>query len=84
MDLEDLEKNNPKTKIIALCSPHNPVGRFRVKKNLKISKYLYKHNITIVSDEIHSDITFKNSIASISKRMDRNGLTRTDLEKGME
>ena len=36
MDLEDLEsKITPKTKILALCSPHNPVGRVWSKEELE-------------------------------------------------
>ena len=61
MDLEDLEKKiTSKTKILALCSPHNPVGRVWSKDELeKLANICIKHNIIIVSDEIHSDITFK-------------------------
>lgn len=73
MDLEDLEKKiTPKTKILALCSPHNPVGRVWSKDELeKLANICLKYNITIVSDEIHSDITFKKftPLASISKEI---------------
>lgn len=73
MDLEDLEsKITPKTKILCLCSPHNPVGRVWSKKELEdLANICIKHNIVIVSDEIHSDITFKKFIplASISDKI---------------
>uniref|UniRef100_UPI004047DE16 MalY/PatB family protein n=1 Tax=Aliarcobacter sp. TaxID=2321116 RepID=UPI004047DE16 len=73
MDLEDLEKKiTPKTKILALCSPHNPVGRVWSKEELeKLANICLKNNITIISDEIHSDITFKKFIplASISEEI---------------
>jgi cysteine-S-conjugate beta-lyase len=73
MDLEDLEKKiTPKTKILALCSPHNPVGRVWSKEELeKLANICLKHNITIVSDEIHSDITFKKftPLASINEEI---------------
>ena len=61
MDLEDLEnKITTKTKILALCSPHNPVGRVWSKDELeKLADICIKHNIIIVSDEIHSDLSFK-------------------------
>ena len=41
----------------SLCSPHNPVGRVwtaeELKKLLEICK---KHDVIVVSDEIHQDI----------------------------
>lgn len=61
MDFEDLEsKITPKTKMLLLCSPHNPVGRVWSEDELiKLLEITQKHNIMIVSDEIHSDIVFK-------------------------
>ncbi|MFY4783717.1 aminotransferase class I/II-fold pyridoxal phosphate-dependent enzyme, partial [Aliarcobacter butzleri] len=49
MDLEDLEKKiTPKTKILALCSPHSPVGRAWSKAGLeKLANIGTKYNITI-------------------------------------
>ena len=85
MDLEDLEsKITPKTKILALCSPHNPVGRVWSKEELeKLSLICIKHNIIIVSDEIHSDITFKKftPLASISKEIANQTITLNSAGK---
>lgn len=85
MDLEDLEsKITPKTKILALCSPHNPVGRVWSKEELeKLANICIKHNITIVSDEIHSDITFKKftPLASISKEIANQTITLNSAGK---
>lgn len=85
MDLEDLEKKiTPKTKILALCSPHNPVGRVWSKEELeKLSHICIKHNIIIVSDEIHSDITFKKftPLASISKEIANQTITLNSAGK---
>ena len=73
MDLEDLKsKITKKTKILCLCSPHNPVGRVWSKEELEaLADICIEHNITIVSDEIHSDITFKKftPLASISQKI---------------
>ena len=73
MDLDDLKsKITPKTKILALCSPHNPVGRVWTKEELiKLSEICIKNNIIIISDEIHADIVFKKftPLASISKEI---------------
>ena len=85
MDLEDLEKKiTSKTKILVLCSPHNPVGRIWSKEELeKLANICIKHNITIVSDEIHSDITFKKftPLASISKEIANQTITLNSAGK---
>ncbi|MFW0692920.1 MalY/PatB family protein [Aliarcobacter butzleri] len=85
MDLEDLEKKiTSKTKVLALCSPHNPVGRVWSKDELeKLANICIKHNITIVSDEIHSDITFKKftPLASISKEIANQTITLNSAGK---
>ncbi|MEV9614989.1 MalY/PatB family protein [Aliarcobacter butzleri] len=85
MDLEDLEKKiTSKTKILALCSPHNPVGRVWSKEELeKLANMCIKYNITIVSDEIHSDITFKKftPLASISKEIANQTITLNSAGK---
>lgn len=73
MDLEDLKsKITPKTKILTLCSPHNPVGRVWNKDELKaLADICIENNITIISDEIHADIVFKKftPLAKISKEI---------------
>ena len=85
MDLEDLKsKITPKTKILALCSPHNPVGRVWSKEELeKLADICIKNDIIIVSDEIHSDITFKKFIplASISEKIAQKTITLNSAGK---
>lgn len=59
IDFELLEKiaSNPKAKIILLCSPHNPSGKVWSREELlKVGEIAKKHNLLLVSDEIHSDI----------------------------
>lgn len=79
MDLEDLKsKITPKTKILTLCSPHNPVGRVWDKKELEdLAQICIKNNITIISDEIHADLVFKKftPLASISQEISNITLT---------
>ncbi len=60
-DLEDLKKKiTPKTKLLLLCSPHNPVGRVWKKEELlELSSICLEHNIIVVADEIHCDLAFK-------------------------
>ncbi|MDC0932807.1 PatB family C-S lyase [Arcobacteraceae bacterium] len=60
-DLEDLKsKINERTKMILLCSPHNPVGRVWTKEELfEILDICVKNNIVVFADEIHSDLIFE-------------------------
>lgn len=59
MDFEHLERcaQAPKTTMLVLCSPHNPVGRVWTADELKtLADICFKNDVLIVSDEIHSDI----------------------------
>jgi cystathionine beta-lyase len=48
-----------KTKLLLLCSPHNPVGRVWKKEELEqILKICKENNIIVFSDEIHSDLVY--------------------------
>jgi cysteine-S-conjugate beta-lyase len=56
--LED-QASDPRTSMILLCSPHNPGGRVWTKQELeKLTNICLKHNVLIVSDEIHADLVF--------------------------
>lgn len=62
MDYEDFEKKivENDVKLFLLCNPHNPVGRVWTKEELeKIGDICVKHNVLVVSDEIHQDFVFK-------------------------
>jgi len=60
MDLSDLEqKITKRTKMIILCSPHNPISRVWTKNELKkLGDLCIRNNILIVSDEIHGDLVY--------------------------
>ncbi len=60
MDLEGLRKKlDPSAKLLLLSHPHNPVGRAWTTDELKaLAELCLENNITIVSDEIHSDLVF--------------------------
>ena len=79
MDLEDLKsKITSKTKLLTLCSPHNPVGRVWNKDELEqLAKICIENNIIIISDEIHADLVFKKftPLASISEEISNITLT---------
>jgi cystathionine beta-lyase len=57
-DFVDFEnKITPKTKLFILCNPHNPGGRVWTRNELeKLAKICEKHQITVVSDEVHADM----------------------------
>lgn len=58
-DYEDFENKivENDVKIYILCSPHNPVGRVWKEEELdKIMEICQRHNVLIISDEIHHDL----------------------------
>lgn len=59
IDFQDFEEKiiANDVKVFLLCSPHNPVGRCFTREELKeIIRICKKHEVYIVSDEIHSDL----------------------------
>lgn len=63
IDFDDLEAkaSNSKTKLLLMSNPHNPVGRVWKKEELvKIAEICSKHQVMVVSDEIHADLVFEN------------------------
>lgn len=60
IDFADLEEKlaRPQTSLMILCNPHNPVGRIWTREELaKIGSLCAKHGVTVLSDEIHCDVT---------------------------
>ena len=60
VDFGDLEAklSDPQTTLMILCNPQNPAGKIWDKETLyKIGKLCAKHHVTVISDEIHCDIT---------------------------
>ena len=61
IDFEDFERKivEHHVRLFLLCSPHNPVGRVWTLEELhQIGKICQKHNVYVVSDEIHCDFAF--------------------------
>ena len=61
MDLEDVERKivEENVKMLMLCSPHNPVSRVWSKEELcALGDICLKHNVIIMSDEIHADFVY--------------------------
>ena len=58
-DLEALEiaAADPRAKLLMLCSPHNPVGRlFSAEELQAVVAIAHKHDLVVVSDEIHDGV----------------------------
>ena len=63
LDFDDLEQKlaDPLLKLALFCNPHNPGGM--VWSADDISRYAtlcLKHNVILVSDEVHGDLTYHN------------------------
>jgi cystathionine beta-lyase len=60
MDLEALGKQlTPRTKVVFLCSPHNPGGTVWTRDELRaLASFCAEHDLILVSDEIHCDLVF--------------------------
>jgi cysteine-S-conjugate beta-lyase len=59
IDFENFENSiiENDVKLFIQCSPHNPVGRVWTEKELdKILSICKRHNVLVISDEIHQDI----------------------------
>ena len=82
MDFDDLEKKfTAKTKLFILCNPHNPGGRVWTLDELqRFASICEKHQVTIVSDEIHADMvlpgkTKHTPLATVSAWSEQNTVT---------
>lgn len=75
IDFENLEASiDSRTKMMLLCNPHNPAGRvWSQEELLRLSDIAKRHDLTVVSDEIHADFIYSGHrhipIASLSEDM---------------
>lgn len=59
IDFADFERKaaDENTKLLILCSPHNPIGRVWRRDELEhIAEICLKHHVLVLSDEIHFDL----------------------------
>lgn len=60
IDFEDLDRKLAQARAFILCNPHNPTGRvFTRDELLRMGELCRKHDVTIISDEIHGDFAFR-------------------------
>ena len=58
MDFDDLDEKLSKVKLMILCNPQNPVGKIWSREDLdRILELCKKHEVIVISDEIHCDLT---------------------------
>ena len=88
INFEDLETKlaDPNVKMLIFCSPHNPIGRVWTKAELtRVGELCLKHDILIVSDEIHFDLILPGHehtvFASLSKELSDRMIVCTSVSK---
>ena len=74
------------TRILLLCNPHNPTGRVFTRDELsRFAEIAERHDLVIISDEIHADITYPGyrhiPIASLHPDVARRTITLTSATK---
>jgi cystathionine beta-lyase len=70
----------PQARLSILCNPHNPTGRVFTRDELhRLAEICLRHGVTIVSDEIHSDLVYQGNhhipIASLDPEIAENTIT---------
>jgi len=68
------------TRMFLLCNPHNPIGRVYSREELsRTAEICLRHDLSIVSDEIHSDLIYRGyqhtPIASLSPEIAERTIT---------
>ncbi|OOM77567.1 cystathionine beta-lyase PatB [Clostridium puniceum] len=88
INFEDFEEKAKleNTKVLILCSPHNPVGRVWTEDELnRIGRICIDNDVIMVSDEIHFDLImpeFKHTVlANISEEFANNSVICTAPSK---
>ncbi|UZP66529.1 pyridoxal phosphate-dependent aminotransferase [Desulfovibrio mangrovi] len=89
MDFDALEAQmDGRTRMIVLCSPHNPGGRVWTRQELeRLAEMCCRHDVLIVSDEIHHDLVYGDAghphtvMASLSPEVAARTITCTSATK---
>lgn len=86
VDFEAFEKEVRKVGMFLLCHPHNPVGKIYSNTELKrMSEICIENNVTIVSDEIHSELTLGGAaftpLAKLSPEIEKQTITLISASK---
>ncbi|WP_406537420.1 MalY/PatB family protein [Methanobrevibacter sp.] len=61
IDFDDLDEKLSRVGMMILCNPHNPIGKIWSQEDLnRIGELCRKHDVILISDEIHCDLTDPN------------------------
>lgn len=65
------------TKMLILCSPHNPGGRVWTPEELRgVVEFCKRHDLILLSDEIHHDLVFPGQKHTVVARVAEDALDR--------
>lgn len=71
---------DPGTKMLILCSPHNPGGRVWTAAELRgVADFCRRHDLILVSDEIHHDLVFPGATHTVMAKAAPEALDRMIL-----
>jgi cystathionine beta-lyase len=71
---------DPGTKMLILCSPHNPGGRVWTVEELRgVAEFCRRHDLILVSDEIHHDLVFPGAVHTVMAKAAPDALDRMIL-----
>ncbi|MBK3745905.1 putative C-S lyase [Paraburkholderia aspalathi] len=87
MDFDDLAaKVTDKTKMLLLCSPHNPIGRVWTRDELtRLNEFCVKRNIIVLTDEVYCGLVYGQvpfvPFAAVSHEASMNSVTLVSVSK---
>jgi len=86
VDFEAFERVAKRSAMLLLCHPHNPTGQVYSPAELKrMAEICLEHNVTIVSDEIHSELLLTGAkftpMAGLSREIAQRTITLISASK---
>ena len=70
----------PRTCMVLLCSPHNPVGRVWTRTELELlAEFCVRHGLALCSDEIHCDLILEPEVSPFTCGLSLEGPIRDQL-----
>lgn len=86
VDFDALKAGSKKSAMFLLCHPHNPVGMIYSRTELeRMTEICFENDVTIVSDEIHSELLLGNAkftpMASLSREIAQRTITMISASK---